>query len=173
MEIQILDDTLKEFYQTKKNHGSDSGFDLYVPENITFRPGETKIVDLKIKAKYHSGYYMMPRSSISKTPLTVCNSVGVIDKDYRGNIMVALRYNIDKSVLQEWTKLIYNHTHQTQPDLDNMFKEHYEKLPIYTLERGTRIVQLIAPTLEPFTVNFVDELDKTERGDGGFGSTGK
>jgi dUTP pyrophosphatase len=177
MDIQILDESLKEFYQNKKNHGTDSGFDLYVPESITFRPGETKIVDLKVKARCHinsdsRGYYMYPRSSISKTPLTMCNSVGIIDQDYRGNIMVALRYNIDKSVLKEWTKLIYKKSH-INSSLDDIFNENYEELPVYTLERGTRIVQLTMPTLEPFRVNFVDELDKTERGEGGFGSTGK
>lgn len=176
MEIQIIDPSLKEFYNTKKNYGSDSGFDLYVPETIIFKPGETKFVDLKIKAKYNSGYYLYPRSSISKTPLSMCNSVGIIDKDYRGNIMIALRYNINDTILQKSNELVYdyiNNTEQTQTDFNKMFREYYQLLPTFTLEKGTRIAQLVLPSLEPFQVSFVDELDKTERGEGGFGSTGK
>lgn len=184
MDIQLVDTSLKEFYEVKKNYNTDSGFDLYVPETIEFHPGETKIVDLKVKCKCYDnsntyGYYMYPRSSISKTPLTMCNSVGIIDKDYRGNIMVALRYNIDKNVLKEWTKLVYNHVYQTHEksqsgqDLDNMFNEHYNQLPTYKLEKGTRIVQLTTASLSPFNVNFVDSLDETTRGIGGFGSTGR
>jgi dUTPase len=49
----------------------------------------------------------------------------------------------------------------------------YEKMPIYKLERGTRIVQLTTPTLSPFSLKFVDKLDNTNRGFCGFGSTGK
>ena len=173
MDILLVDNSLREFYDVKKNYNTDAGYDLYVPETITFRPGETKIVDLKVKCRCRNdfnnvSYYMYPRSSISKTPLIMSNSVGIIDADYRGNIMVALRYNIDKSVLHEWSNLI----------LDNKYKSfdfdtEYDKLPVYELERGTRIVQLVSPSLSRLTVNFVDELDNTKRGTGGFGSTGK
>jgi|688.fasta_scaffold272312_1 dUTP pyrophosphatase len=174
VDIQLIDNSLEELYQVKKNYDSDSGFDLYIPETIIFRPGETKLVDLKVKCKCYDehstyGYYMYPRSSISKTPLTMCNSVGIIDKDYRGNIMVALRYNIDKNVLNEWTKLIVSNISNG----NSIFNDIYDKLPTYTLEKGTRIVQLTMPTLIPFKVNFVDKLDETNRGDGGFGSTGR
>lgn len=176
MDIQLVDNSLQQYYDVKKNYASDSGFDLYVPETIEFRPGETKIVDLKIKCKCYDdnttfGYYMYPRSSISKTPLTMCNSVGIIDKDYRGNIMVALRYNIDKDVMKEWSKLIYKQS-QNYQNSDNLFDEQYELLPTFKLEKGTRIVQLTTATLSPFNVNFVDKLDITQRGNGGFGSTG-
>ena len=172
MDILLVNDSLKEFYDIKKNYNSDAGFDLYVPEQVTFRPGETKIVDLKVKCRCRNevgnvGYYMYPRSSISKTPLTMCNSVGIIDADYRGNLMVALRYNIDKSVLKEWSNLLSNNRDAFD------FDTEYDKLPVYVLERGTRIVQLTIPSLAPFSVNFVDKLDNTERGTGGFGSTGK
>lgn len=172
MDIKLIDSSLEEFYKVKKNHASDSGFDLYVPETVTFSPGETKIVDLKVKCRCSNGsnnigYYMYPRSSISKTPLMMCNSVGIIDSEYRGNIMVALRYNLDKSVLKEWSNLLSNNKD------DFNFDTEYAKLPVFVLERGTRIVQLTTPTLSPFAVNFVDNLDETDRGTGGFGSTGK
>ena len=175
MDIQIVDNSLEEFYQVKKNYETDSGFDLYVPETVIFRPGETKIVDLKVKCKCYDdhntyGYYMYPRSSISKTPLTMCNSVGIIDKDYRGNIMVALRYNVDKNILEEWTNLVVSNV---KDGIDNKFDDMYNKLSVYTLEKGTRIVQLTMPSLSPFSVKFVDKLDNTNRGFCGFGSTGK
>ena len=43
----------------------------------------------------------------------------------------------------------------------------------YTIEENQRLVQLCAPDLSPFKVVFVESLDETERGEGGFGSTGK
>lgn len=82
-------------------HKGDSGLDLFTVENITIQPGETLLVDLGIqcqlrskkilnKEKYHS-YFMLPRSSISKTPLRLANSIGLIDSEYLGNIKAALQ----------------------------------------------------------------------------------
>ena len=54
------------------NHSSDSGVDLYVTEDVVFKPGETIIVDLKVKSRMVDSmgntlpYYLYPRSSISK-----------------------------------------------------------------------------------------------------------
>ena len=94
-----------------KSHGQynkgDAGLDLYTIDDIKIEANETKLVDLGIKCQcrsfcfnpikwlrgyfynYHS-YYMIPRSSISKTPLMMKNSIGLIDKGYSGNIKVAL-----------------------------------------------------------------------------------
>jgi hypothetical protein len=84
--------------------------------------------------------------------------------------MVALRYNLDKSVLKEWTETVISNV---KDGINNSFDEMYEQLPIYKLEKGTRIVQLTTPSLSPFSVKFVDKLDNTNRGFCGFGSTGK
>jgi dUTP pyrophosphatase len=152
-----IDTDVRSFYDTKKNYATDAGFDLYVPDDVTFQPGEMKIVDLKLKVRCRRvsrettdsnvlstiSYYMYPRSSISKTPLMLANSVGIIDKDYRGNIKAALR-----------------HVGRVEDGA-------------YTLDKGTRIVQLTIPTLEPYEIAYVDNLDETARGEGGFGSTGK
>jgi dUTP pyrophosphatase len=51
--------------------------------------------------------------------------------------------------------------------VDNRSNEPFE------IKAGERLFQLLMPTLEPFNVRFVNELDETERGSGGFGSTGK
>ena len=73
----------------------DAGFDLYCPESTTIEPGETARIDLGVACEaFHkympTAFYIYPRSSISKTPLRLANSVGVIDSGYRGNLMLAL-----------------------------------------------------------------------------------
>ena len=144
LNIQFLDATLSEFYKVRSNFGTDSGYDLYCSEDVTVPPNSTATLDFKIRCsplfQKVSGYYLYPRSSISKTPLMMANSVGIIDYGYRGNIMAKV-YNTSSSV--------------------------------YEVKRGDRLFQLCLPTLEPFNVAFVAELDATERGEGGFGSTGK
>ena len=76
-----------------ENHGhfhqGDAGLDLYVLEDMTFLPGDTKKIKLGIQCEPDDGkaYYLFPRSSISKTPLRMANSIGLIDGGYRGEIM--------------------------------------------------------------------------------------
>ena len=114
--IQITDNAfLQNLYTTaikeleKKNQekGSkfqDSGFDLFCPYEVTIPAGETVWVNLEIKCAAWSeptfskqktirkplAYYIYPRSSISKTPLRLANSVGIIDSGYRGTLKLAL-----------------------------------------------------------------------------------
>ena len=81
-------------------HQGDSGIDLYCPDRIIVEAGETKFIDLKIQCQmlkyiddYKSipvSYYLYPRSSITKTPLRLANSVGIIDAGYRGNIIACV-----------------------------------------------------------------------------------
>jgi len=82
--------TAWEFYQSHGHfHDGDAGLDLYVLENVLFEPGETKAIKLGISCEPEDGkaYYLFPRSSISKTPLRMSNSIGLIDGGYRGEIM--------------------------------------------------------------------------------------
>ena len=90
-------------------HIGDSGLDLFFPEEIHIAPKETKLINLKIKCeallhkddnKYIS-YYLYPRSSISKSPLRMSNSIGIIDAGYRGNLMVSLDNISDESYVVE------------------------------------------------------------------------
>jgi len=134
------------------NQYKDSGFDLYVPEEITIEPGEIKLIDLKVKcAAYYlqdgfglewpSPYYLYARSSVSKRGIMLVNSVGIIDSGYRGNLMAAFYNTKKESVI---------------------------------INEGDRLVQICLPALSPeFEVQLVDKLDKTTRGEGGLGSTGK
>ena len=144
LNIQLLDTSIVEYYKERSNYGSDSGYDLYCPDTIIVLPNCISTIDFKIRCapnfeKVH-GYYLYPRSSISKTPLVMANSVGIIDHSYRGNIMAKV-FNTNN-------------------------------VP-FEIKNGERLFQLCMPSLEPFNVLFVNEVDETERGSGGFGSTGK
>ena len=88
--IKPHNDTAREFYHNHGHfHDGDAGLDLYVLENIHYEPGETKAIKLGISCEPENGiaYYLFPRSSISKTPLRMANSIGLIDGGYRGEIM--------------------------------------------------------------------------------------
>ena len=176
--IDSNDETLKNIYKeavTKHNkkiqdcpHIIDAGFDLYAPlqerkkenepekQQIFFSPSTLNKLDFKIicsaqitnhstNKTYNTGYYMYPRSSISKTRLRLANSVGIIDAGYRGHIMAML-------------------------DVIGTRDTDYEG------KAYERYIQICAPGLIPMTVEIVDNIEdlgeKTERGQGGFGSTG-
>ena len=72
-------------------HDGDAGLDLYILENLEIAAGETKLIKLGISCEPLDGraYYLFPRSSISKTPLRMSNSIGLIDGGYRGEIMAS------------------------------------------------------------------------------------
>lgn len=123
---------------------SAAGADLYCPEGegVTVAPHKTVLIKTGIALAIPEGFVglVYARSGIaSKRHLAPANKVGVIDSDYRGEVMVAL----------------HNHSDEEQ-----------------SVEGGERIAQLvIAPYLRAeFTLT--DTLDETERGAGGFGSTG-
>ena len=121
-----------------------AGADLYSCEDeLSFLPGETKLVHTGIAMEIPNGYVglIYARSGIAtKRGLAPANKVGVIDSDYRGEIMVALHNHSDKET---------------------------------SIDAKERIAQIV---ITPYlTVNFIEsnELQDTERGAGGFGSTGK
>ena len=90
--IKPLNDTSREFYLDHGHfHDGDAGLDLYVLENQVILPGETKLIKLGISCQPEDGiaYFLFPRSSISKTPLRLSNSIGLIDGGYRGEIMAS------------------------------------------------------------------------------------
>lgn len=77
------------YSKAKKNE--DTGLDIPMNHSITI-PSKSKAftVDLGFKAEQNQGYMLVPRSSITKTPLRLANSIGIIDKNYRGKVMVKL-----------------------------------------------------------------------------------
>jgi len=164
LKVAFSSDSIRMLYEEsiKKHNESfiqnvycDSGFDLFVPENVVFQNNiKPTFIDMKIKVEmvqcelstdnlYPSAFYLYPRSSLSKTELIMANHLGVIDSGYRGSLIGAFRWINHNS---------YN----------------------YTIESKTRLVQICHPTLSPFYIVIVNEneLTDTERGTGGFGSTG-
>jgi len=113
--------------------------------------------------KYKHGRYIPvsftthPRSSIYKTPLRITNSTGIIDSGYRGNLMGVF------DVLSFYKNEIKNDMDQSCGD--------------YRINKNERFIQICAPGLEPFVVELVDKpenlSEETDRGDKGFGSSGK
>eukprot|EP01068_Selenidium_serpulae_P015262 Selendium_serpulae@DN6192_c0_g1_i8.p1 len=96
LKFQCLTQTATELYT---NHGSynkgDSGLDLFVMEDDVIPAGESKMLPLGIKASAwendkNVSFLIFPRSSISKTPLRLSNSIGLIDSGYRGELKLAL-----------------------------------------------------------------------------------
>ena len=122
-----------------------AGADLYacLETEVTIEPGKTVFVPTGLAMEVPKGYagLIYARSSLgTKRGLAPANKVGVIDSDYRGEVMVAL----------------HNHGMEAQ-----------------TIAHGERIAQLlVTPVLAP-SFELWDDLTDTDRGAGGFGSTGK
>lgn len=88
LNIKPDNEMIAEYYTNHKHfHEGDAGLDLYCPEDITINPGAVATIDFGISCEANSSYFLVPRSSIAKTPLRMANSIGIIDQGYRGNIM--------------------------------------------------------------------------------------
>lgn len=103
--LDTEDEDLRQMYQTAiQTRNSllltskyiDAGFDLIAPETIACVPGKINGLDFKVRCsaqvctsrgEYPTGFYLYPRSSISKTKVRLANSVGIIDSGYRGHVM--------------------------------------------------------------------------------------
>ena len=88
LEVVVMKDYLRDQYEKKLNYQSDCGFDCYcgtvmVPGNARAFP---LYLGIKCQPTVTRGYMLVPRSSITKTPLRLSNSVGIIDPSYRGEI---------------------------------------------------------------------------------------
>jgi dUTP pyrophosphatase len=90
---------VKEHYESfTSHHDGDSGVDLYNFKDIPVEFLRVGTVDFEIKCEMvdmdtneFTSYYLVPRSSISKTSFQLANSVGIIDAGYRGNLMAKVR----------------------------------------------------------------------------------
>jgi dUTP pyrophosphatase len=106
----------------------------------------------------------MPRSSVSKYNLVLANSIGLIDADYRGEILVRFKYIWQPEDYLINTKLANDGAPLYQylvgkPNIEKIYK------------KGDKICQLKITRVEHAEFYLVDELDQTVRGEGGFGST--
>ena len=93
LNIRPFNAEVKQLYDNHGHfHDGDAGLDIYVINEQTIDPDETTLIHLQISCETSDGrpYLLMPRSSIAKTPLRLCNSIGLIDGGYRGEIMAVV-----------------------------------------------------------------------------------
>jgi dUTP pyrophosphatase len=113
-----------------------------VADAVTLEPGAFTLVPTGLRIALPTGFeaQVRPRSGLAaKHGITVLNSPGTVDSDYRGEVKV----------------ILINHGPEA-----------------FTIERGMRIAQLVVAPVLRLAWRETDDLDETERGQGGFGSTG-
>ena len=171
----------KEYYNrdiTRDNN--NAGFDLFVAKEIQCEAGKVSLVDLGCKArmvKVHEDgleeevhYWLPPRSSIWKSGVTQANSLGVIDKSYRGPLMGAVLPIHKPSGY--WSQITAGDGPKTGSYVWMNCDSRDTGSP--TIERGQRLFQIVAPDMGWIKeVRIVESLSETKRGEGGFGSTVK
>ncbi|MBE6753076.1 MAG: dUTP diphosphatase [Ruminococcaceae bacterium] len=126
----------------RRGSAAAAGADLCALDGTDIAPGETVMIHTGLAAEIPDGYVglLFARSGLStKSGLAPANKVGVVDSDYRGELMVAL------------------HNHSDQPR---------------TVAAGERVAQLVIMPYVAAVYVETDQLSETERGEGGYGSTG-
>lgn len=127
-------------YETTQSAGMDLAAAINAP--MTLAPGKRAMVPTGLAIALPAGYeaQVRPRSGLAaKNGVTVLNTPGTIDADYRGEVKVILV---------------------------NLGQDSFE------IERGMRIAQMVIAPVTQASFTEVDSLSETERGSGGFGSTG-
>ncbi len=124
---------------------ASAGVDIraFLSEPIELQPGERKLVPTGLFIELPVGYeaQVRPRSGLAiKNGITVLNSPGTIDADYRGEVMI----------------ILINHSQET-----------------FTINSGDRIAQMVVAKCEQVEWKEEENLSNTDRGEGGFGSSGK
>lgn len=143
MNVKIVNTSKHQLpeYKTKASAGMDLRANLEEAETLDSL--ERKIIKTGLFIELPEGHeaQVRPRSGMAaKHGLTVLNTPGTIDADYRGELAI----------------ILVNLSNET-----------------YTIEDGERIAQLVIAKHEKITWEEVDQLGESERGKGGFGSTGK
>ena len=121
----------------------DAGLDIRANETVDIPPLARVLISTGLAVAIPDGFagFMQPRSGMAlKKGLSIANTPGLIDAQYRGELKV-IAVNLD--------------THET-----------------IHIEKGERIAQLVIQEVPAVELVEVDELDDTERGSGGFGSSG-
>lgn len=129
----------------ERKHDSDAGMDIRSAEDVVLVHGKPTVVHTGIKADIPNGFEVQvrPRSGLATKGVTVFNSPGTIDSGYTGEIGVVLIYFAQNG--------------------SESFK----------IEKGDRIAQLVVSPVTPCEALEVSEIGWSERGEEGFGSTGR
>lgn len=124
-----------------------AGMDIMAAEDFSLLPGQFKLIRTGIAIELPYGYeaQIRPRSGLAtKYGVSIINCIGTVDSDYRGEIMVGL----------------VNHN-------------TWNGGATFEAKKGERIAQMVIAEVPYGALIEVDELSETDRGEGGFGSTGK
>lgn len=143
MDVKIKLENGCENFCPKKAHPDDAGYDLCSRIDTVLEPLSGMAIPVGFAMKLPFGYeaQIRPRSGLAaKHHITVSNSPGTVDANYRGEIK-AILYNLGK-----------------EP---------------FTIKRGDRIAQMVICKLPEIKLVEATELSETDRGSGGFGSSGK
>ena len=127
-------------YETEGSSGLDLA--AYTDKQINILPGKSEIIPTGLAVAIPKNFEIQirPRSGLAaKSQISVLNTPGTIDADYRGELKVILINLSDK---------------------------------VFVVEKGSRIAQMVLCPVVKATLKEVTELENTERGSGGFGSTG-
>ena len=139
---------VKEFIKPEYKTEYSAGMDIYLQEDVTLVIGADNVIHLGFAAEVPEGYaaILLPRSSAGMKGISLRNTAGVIDSDYRGEWIahIVIDQNQDNALLDEW---------------------HYK--------RGDRIIQCLIVPVKKVDIELTESVSVTARGNGGFGSTGK
>ena len=129
-----------------------NGADLFacIDQPIELYPGETKLIPLGFSMELPKGYaaMLLPRSGLGhKDGIVLGNLVGLVDTDYTGQVYVSL-----------WNRSIVSVAGFGMPS--------------FTINPGDRIAQMCIVEIPQFKFEWTEAIRETERGDGGFGSSG-
>jgi dUTP pyrophosphatase len=145
-----------------------AGFDLVAVSSEIIPPGHTRIIPLGFAIEIPEGYEMQvrPRSGISlSTKLRVSNSPGTVDADFRGEVKVLI-----DNIAPVTVKRVPHIRHADGNIRDLAVSTEVEGS--YFIRKGDRIAQAVIAPIVRVNFEVADELSETERGSGGFGSTG-
>ena len=147
--IKPTDDYVKTLYNNHEHYNEgDSGLGLFCPEEIVIEPGTTRKIDLQIQ----------------------CEALSDLDGDKNVSYYLYPRSSIIKTPLRLANSvgiIDAGYRGNIIACVDNI-----KNIP-FKIEKGARLFQICGPTLEPITFRLVEELSNTQRGSGGFGSTGQ
>ena len=143
LEVKIINESKHSLPAYQTEHAAGLDLQANLEESVILAPGDRKLISTGLKIELPFGYeaQIRPRSGLAfKHGITVLNSPGTIDADYRGELKV----------------LLINHGNEA-----------------FEVKDGERIAQMVISKHEQIKWQISTELSETNRGEGGYGSTGK
>ena len=143
----------------------DAGLDLTSRNRVVIEPGETVMVHTGVAVEIPDGFcgLVLPRSGVaSKRGLAPVNAPGLIDSGYRGEVLVPL-HNYNQAAFACQVRTFADGLH------DELMVNREAR---QVVEEGERIAQLVVVPFATCECVEVGELSESERGQGGFGSSG-